>query len=75
MKWSPPIANDEVTISGYEVFYETVNDNKLNSGGETTSTQITVSGLQRGSVVQFYVTTFSDEANTLSSELTSSLSY
>ena len=66
--WSPPVHNNPL-IDGYEVFYD-VNDCdcKTFSVGVTNYTQLIIRGLCSSQNYSFFVVSYSNKNNTLSSE-------
>ena len=65
--WSPPVDNDPL-IAGYEVFYDIGNGTRF-SGGMTNDTFLNISGLCSAQNYSFFVISYSNEEDTLPSEL------
>ena len=71
LSWSAPASNTP-PVAGYEVFYaESGSDSE--SGGNTTSTTISVTLSTIGVTYNFFVVAFSDAGNTLPSARSSNV--
>ena len=66
LSWSAPV-NNTPTIAGYEVFFAESGSNITESGGNTTTTTISLTLPTLNETYDLFVVAYSDEDNTLPS--------